>query len=96
MHLGLISNGRYLKNGKILFFIYIMGKTFHIEGNVYHNANENRFAKLYIFPTLNNFGYTFSNMVLKITDLKPIYYLQNIIDIIMVRVMRRIKLELLR
>ena len=70
MHLGLISNGRYLKNGKILFFIYIMGKTFHIEGNVYHNANENRFAKLYIFPTLNNFGYTFSNMVLKITDLK--------------------------
>ena len=28
---GLTSNGRYLKNGKILVFTYVMGKTFKLK-----------------------------------------------------------------
>ena len=80
---GLISNGRYLKNGKILVFSYIKGQTFQIEGNVYENQEENQFPKLYTLPNFNNFKFIFSNMELKITnpvicsDLNPTFYLNK-------------------
>ena len=48
----LISNGQFTKNGKYYVFTYSKGKTYHMDGIIYENKNEEKMPKLYTIPDL--------------------------------------------
>lgn len=52
---GLISNGRFTRNGKYYVFTYSKDKTYHMDGLIYKNKIEEQIPKLYTIPDTKNF-----------------------------------------